>query len=192
MKGIKRIIISLIIICNSTYCFCQSSTQIPASPNAASLGRYGEIPVGYYTGVPQIDIPLYEISANAFKLPISISYHAGGNRVSEEAGWVGLGMSLNFGGMISRVFKGKDDLETGGTYGMYRWTRGNFLPVPDFDLRNGVQPSADFGMMLNQGGFFYLNNQKINYTEFIHSDERFDNEPDLFYYNFAGYVGKFF
>ena len=30
------------------------------SPNAASLGKYGEMPVSLYSGVPQISIPIYE------------------------------------------------------------------------------------------------------------------------------------
>ena len=32
---------------------------IPPSPDAAALGKYGEIPVENNTGVPQIAIPVY-------------------------------------------------------------------------------------------------------------------------------------
>ena len=28
------------------------------SPNAASLGKYGDVPISYYTGAPNISIPL--------------------------------------------------------------------------------------------------------------------------------------
>ena len=30
-----------------------------ASPNAASLGKYIDIPVSYNTGIPQVRIPIY-------------------------------------------------------------------------------------------------------------------------------------
>ena len=74
----------------------------PPSPNAASLGQYGDIPVSYYTGVPNISIPLYTINSGEIKLPISLSYHSSGIKVTQEASWVGLGWALNAGGVITR------------------------------------------------------------------------------------------
>ena len=35
---------------------------LPLSPQAASLARYGEYPVSHATGIPDITIPIYEIS----------------------------------------------------------------------------------------------------------------------------------
>jgi hypothetical protein len=66
----------------------------PVSPNTASLGLYGHTPVGHYTGIPSIDIPLYEIDLDGKKIPISISYHASGIRVAQEASSIGLGRSI--------------------------------------------------------------------------------------------------
>jgi hypothetical protein len=34
------------------------------SPNAASLGKYGDMPVGHYTGIPEINIPIYTIKSH--------------------------------------------------------------------------------------------------------------------------------
>jgi hypothetical protein len=79
------------------------------SPNAASLGKYGDIPVSYYSGVPSIGIPIYTVQQGSISLPISLSYHAGGVKVGEPASWVGLGWSLSAGGMISRTVQGKAD-----------------------------------------------------------------------------------
>ena len=56
-----------------------------ASPNAAALGKYGDIPVNYHTGVPNISIPLYSLKAGPLSLPIQLSYHAAGLRVDENA-----------------------------------------------------------------------------------------------------------
>lgn len=57
---------------------------VPPSPEAAALARYGEYPVGHTTGVPKIEIPLYDIQLGDYHLPISISYHASGIRVDDE------------------------------------------------------------------------------------------------------------
>ncbi len=103
------------------YCFSQPTTPsseqqlanlrnvIPPSPNASSLGKYGDWPVSLYTGVPNISIPIYELKGRSLNIPVSISYHAAGNKVGEIASWVGLGWNLNAGGMISRSIRGLPD-----------------------------------------------------------------------------------
>ncbi len=75
---------------------------IPPSPDAAALGRYGSTPVGLHTGIPNISIPLHTIKTSRLEVPIAISYHAGGIKVSELASWIGLGWSLQAGGVITR------------------------------------------------------------------------------------------
>ena len=40
------------------------TTPAPQTPEAASLGKYGEVPVGHYTGVPKIEVPIYEINTS--------------------------------------------------------------------------------------------------------------------------------
>ena len=54
---------------NDQYVVRNASPIVPASPNASSLGIYGNIPVGHYTGIPEIKIPLYEIETRDFTLP---------------------------------------------------------------------------------------------------------------------------
>jgi hypothetical protein len=72
------------------------------SPEAASLMKFGNIPVNSNTGVPGIDIPIFQIEAAGIKLPISLSYHAGGVRVDEKASSVGLSWALSAGNIITR------------------------------------------------------------------------------------------
>ena len=79
------------------------------SPNAAELGRYGKNPVNYFNGLPGIVVPLTSVHAKGYELPVSLSYHAGGNRPEQHPGWVGLGWSLRAGGCISRVINGMKD-----------------------------------------------------------------------------------
>jgi YD repeat-containing protein len=87
----------------------QIPTIIPPVPVAQNFMRYGEIPVDYSTGVPNIDIPLYTIKGSKISLPISISYHASGIKVDDIASEVGLGWVLNCSGLISRTQRGNRD-----------------------------------------------------------------------------------
>jgi hypothetical protein len=57
------------------------ANPVPASPDAAALGKYGNIPVSPYTGVPNISIPLYTIKSGDLTMPVSLSYHSSGNKV---------------------------------------------------------------------------------------------------------------
>ncbi len=91
-----------------------SNTHSP-SVNAEALGRYLEVPVSPYTGIADINVPLYEIQTKGLKLPISLSYHSNGVKVEETASWVGLGWSLNAGGVVSRVVNDLPDEWTHNT-----------------------------------------------------------------------------
>ena len=81
----------------------QIKDVVMPSANAASLGKYGDIPVSFHTGVPNVGIPIYTVQDGPLSMPISLSYHAGGLKVGEPCSWVGLGWSLQAGGMISRT-----------------------------------------------------------------------------------------
>ena len=76
------------------------------SPNEAALGKYMDIPVSHYTGVPQIAIPIHSLQQGPLQTSVSLSYHAGGVRVAEVASRVGLGWSLAAGGPVTRVVNG--------------------------------------------------------------------------------------
>ncbi len=90
---------------------------IPPSPNAASIGKFGDIPVGLSTGIPSVSVPIYsyKMQMESFLFDVGLSYHAGGVRVDEVAFDVGIGWALNAGGVISRSMRGiPDELETFG------------------------------------------------------------------------------
>lgn len=138
---------------------------VPPPPNAASLGKYGDIPVSNYTGVPNISIPLYEAKSGNLSLPVSLSYHAGGIKVEEMASWVGLGWSLNAGGVITRTIRGvADDFMSG---------YGNYKDVIDY-LNDPSRSLADKNSLLN-----------------LIAEGKADTEPDIYFFNFNGRAGKF-
>lgn len=82
---------------------------LPPSPQAVSLGKYGEMPVNLYTGQVANDFKLYEFIEGDIKLPITLRHNYSGCKVLEHASWVGLGFSLDAGGVITRVVKGRPD-----------------------------------------------------------------------------------
>ena len=181
----KHILISISIILTLTS-FAQEdipynvSSAIPPSPTSASLGKYGDVPVGLYTGIPSISIPIYNITEGNLSVPISITYHSQGFKVAEEASWIGLGWSLNAGGTITRAVKGAPDDFNGDYWGVNLETSGGSAGSNGFlissttidNLCNGTTPLSDY----------YMNATSSN---------TFDGEPDVFFFNFPGGSGQF-
>jgi YD repeat-containing protein len=155
-------------ICQSGLLFTMPtiSSPVPVSPNAASLGQYGEIPVGFYTGIPEVNVPIYNINTGSLKMPISLSYHGGGIKVEEIASWVGLGWSLNAGGMITRQQRGIPDETPGGGY-LYDYS------TVDSVIYQNISPAGE-----------------INLFQQIQAGTR-DGEQDVFFYNLGGESGRF-
>src|SRR5690554_542412 len=110
IKKLPKISIVLFLILFFNKIVAQEMPNIvPPSPEAISVFKFSEIPVSLYTGLPNINIPLFEIESGGVTIPISISYHARGIQVSEIASRVGTGWTLNTGGMISKQARGVDD-----------------------------------------------------------------------------------
>lgn len=99
MKTIFKISFLIIVILQINIRLFSQTIEEPVivkpSPEAAALGKYGEIPVTLQTGTPNISIPIYEIKGKKLSLPISLSYHGSGFKVSEVSSCVGLGWTLN-------------------------------------------------------------------------------------------------
>lgn len=150
-------------------CFCGNAIAQTGSlrmgiqsPTAASLGKYGEVPVNLYTGTPNISIPLYEVKGRDIELPITLDYHASGNKVETISGWVGLGWALKAGGVITRTVIGQPDEEGNGYY-----ETGDQL----YEGTNWSSPSQQFINSIQNGSI--------------------DTEPDKFFFSFAGRSGQF-
>ncbi|WP_455584938.1 hypothetical protein [Bacteroides sp.] len=150
------------------------------NPTAASLGQYADVPVSLYAGLPQINIPIYEIEMGTYTLPISLSYHASGIKVSQEASWVGLGWSLNAGGVITHSIKGTDDIEREG-YPNF----DEFYPGEDFFQHEDTEPDIftyNFAgytgkFTLKKGGGVFLVNPE-NHLKIERKKENFGNRFD--------------
>ena len=51
---------------------------IPPSPEVSSLINFYDIQVDYFHGLPDINLPLYELTQGSLKVPISIRVAPGG------------------------------------------------------------------------------------------------------------------
>jgi hypothetical protein len=159
---------NLLLLFSSNVAVGQSSAVkpfvvTPKSPNVAAMERYGNFEVNLFHGVPEINISIFEVKSKGFNIPISLSYHASGIKVTDVASWVGLGWNINAGGQISRNVKGKDD----------------FLGIlkPDYQLKTPDQVNPN-----TFDGYLYLKSLSTN-------DQ--DSQPDVFSYSMPGKHGNF-
>lgn len=108
---VSQLFVGIFLLYNVQYAIAQTGLPqlLPPSPEASALFKFLDYGVDYSSGVPQINIPLYEVKSGSLTVPISISYFAGGRKPNDVTGPVGLGWSLNAGGMISRTIYGKPD-----------------------------------------------------------------------------------
>jgi hypothetical protein len=104
-----QVLVVLATVCFKTTFGQVESPYVPPSPNAAALAKQANVAVGYYSGVPQISIPIASATGQGISVPVSLDYHASGIRVRDVASSVGLGWNLNAGGAITRVVRGLPD-----------------------------------------------------------------------------------
>ncbi|MEM7371947.1 MAG: hypothetical protein AAF587_25250 [Bacteroidota bacterium] len=103
---------SLFLVLRASFQICpaqEAPVNIPPSPNAASLGQYLEIPIGLYSGTPGVQVPIWTLTGKEMSVPIGLSYHASGIKVEQNSTSVGLGWSLQAGGVVSRTVRGLPD-----------------------------------------------------------------------------------
>jgi hypothetical protein len=117
MKYIKILFLVLIV---PRIALCQDNSNdnllkkvILPSPNSAELGKYGDVPIGLFTGAMNYNVPLYKLSTQNLTLPISASYSSNGVKVDKYSSDIGVDWSLNCGGVITRIIRGRDDFKEG-------------------------------------------------------------------------------
>ncbi|MFK7849033.1 MAG: DUF6443 domain-containing protein [Rhodothermales bacterium] len=149
------------------------------SPTAASLGKFGDTPVSYYTGQANVSIPLTRLDSRALSVPIALRYNGGsGIRVEETPGWIGMGWALDAGGVITRTMRAlPDDRQTHGYLDNANELASIWSDLEDYE--NGVS-------FLDGSGW---TTEVQTYIEAVHRGDA-DPEPDQFFFNFAGRSGK--
>ena len=211
----KHVAVIIVLIILTNQLFAQESNPIRSyvepvpqvfTPGAAGLGLYGKVPVSYFNGLPQITVPLTELRAKNFTLPVYLSYHASGNKPDEHAGPVGLGWSLNAGGCINRIVNGLKDEMDGEELHFYEQTHDyrhiyNTVPDPSSIIVEPVMPDPGNDSYNLLGPGLFWNWSKYNgrdwsdpdvLDEFARNDYPQDYEPDEFIVNIDGLSASFY
>jgi YD repeat-containing protein len=81
----------------------------PAYPATASLGNFGNIPVGLNTGKPNINLEIFNLKEGSISVPISINYSSSGVAVDGISSQLGIDWSLIASGVVSRQVNDEDD-----------------------------------------------------------------------------------
>lgn len=139
---------------------------------AASLGEYGKVPVGLFTGVPDISVPVHEMKVGSSTFPITLNYHLSSVKPNQYPGKVGLGWSLLCGGCITRTVnvipdEKMSDRYENGYYGHH-------------SLMDGITPERLDSLTK------YCTISKDETPDY------FELTPDEFSFNFFGHSGNFY
>lgn len=167
--------------------------SIPSSPEAALLGRFGDIPVGYYTGTAEIAVPLYSIKEDGIEIPITLSYHSSGIKVADEATWVGLGWDLSPEGTISVEVRGEVDIEKSQYYSCEGEPstiefKNRFIYPGDYYSLMEIGRSIATPACLEDGNPLSYRDSYCVMTDLVAGKR----QPDIFSYNFNGHSGRFY
>lgn len=171
--------------------------NIPSSPEAALLGKFGDVPIGHYTGTADISIPLYTIKESSLEIPIYLRYHSSGIKVSDEATWVGLGWDLSPGGAIIEEVRGnRDDTDI---------NLSNINGYANFKNRlNSISPIGIYKNLFQKGRAFYestcptgnslppVTDPDDDSSEIVGNLLLGNGDPDIYHYSFSKYSGKFY
>jgi hypothetical protein len=180
-------------ICNAQSTEIGGSIILPPSPTPASLINQGKESVSMYTGTLSFSIPVYNLKSRSLSLPINLSYTGSGIKVNDIGSWVGLGWSLNAGGVVSRVMRGLPDEYDGNMdlKGRTRPAKGWLNP----EVRgNTTLDLLDYYSSTNANGranVIEFSNKTGDYVYGGANPKAWDTEPDEFFFSFGGYSGKF-
>ncbi|WEA02094.1 DUF5977 domain-containing protein [Mucilaginibacter sp. SJ] len=149
------------------------------SPNAYAFSKIDNIPMNNFTGMANIDLPLYEKKMSVLDFSMHMAYTgAGGIKASEYTNITGRGWLLRAGGAIVRHTRGiPDDYQTNET-------SSNGTPITKWNgvlYNNGITYKAD-------------GDSRISNTDptFNYADGTADSQHDIFEFNIPGKSGKFY
>ena len=149
-----------------------------SSPTEWSFHKFVEQPISLYRGAISVEVPLYTIKDGEAEIPLVLRYNTSGIKVSEEAGWVGLGWNLDVGGYITcNVVDG------------YDWRDDTY----DSRYKMMFYPS-NHGIVYNHGGCLETEDM---WSNMLYLSQDSDNyhwgklAPDVYYYSYPGGAGRY-
>lgn len=135
---------------------------IPASPEVASIQKFGNVPVSPSNGTTSISIPIWSIECGTIKWPFSFSYNTSGIKVDEISSTVGLCWTLAGTGVITRTVIGRAD--EGGLepdYSTVSYSDWDYLYHVADGLADSEYDSYNYSFNGKSGKFFILQSGQI-------------------------------
>lgn len=163
-----------------SYKFSKDIYVEPQTPTAASLGKYGDFPISYFTGTANVSIPIYSLSSRNLILPITLDYETSGVLVNNLPTWAGQNWTLNVGGVITRAQHGQPDefkYSSSAVNVDYLNQRKNYFEAY-YILPTFLNKNDDYALVKN--------NANSNLAPIK------DLAPDIFSFHFLDKFGKFF
>ncbi len=141
------------------------------SPNAYSFMQLAKEPVDLFTGNIDINIPLYTLKEGQLEMPLKLIYNTSSIVPDQDPDWLGLGWTLNAGGVITRKINGKPD---------------DFFLSPEASmLYKSYNAEVFHNSLESRDGYSMTSNNKLSECGLA------DVSPDIFYFNFGNYHGSF-
>lgn len=182
----EKIILGILLIFQ-VLCVGQNA-QVPnfdQSADAATLGKSGYFPISYYSGQPDISLPVHTLNTNGVSMDLNLQYDASGIAVDRHPGWVGQNWSLNGGGAITRTVNGFED-ERGLLFSNIHYNVNiSFFDFAIFPDNNFTLPETDTYEELRE--FSLSRTISVQSVPLI-----IDTEPDMFHFKVGNISGRFY
>lgn len=151
-----------------------SIIDVPLSPEAGTLERFGSIPMNGSTGHMNYGVPFYTIAVDGNSWPINLNYNYGGLILEGKPSLNGLGWSLSATGAVTREVRGLPDEDFNGYYTTYAVDGTNTIGdlITDYFNDNNGQGGL--------GNWSYKN----TLLNFLHG--KYDSEVDKYTVNVGG------
>lgn len=167
------------------------NVNVPRTPESAAFEKYGDVSVNEFTGTPNISVPIYNLKSKFLEVPIALTYHPDGIKVSQEASWVGLGFDLIAGGRITVETRGSVDF-CGSTNGLFSATNLSYGMQKIFKR---LSNSREVGVLTyaTTADSLIAADSVLDNLQTVQSLTQFGaGEPDIFRANFMGHSLKFY
>jgi len=129
------------------------SLVTPNSPEASSLGKFGEFNVSAYTGTASLQVPILTVAGRTTSIPINLVYDGTAIKVDQREGWTGVSWNLTANFAITRNIAANPDMEVN-----YYSKKDSLNPITYTDLfvENKLLYDIAKGCIESQPDNFYL------------------------------------
>ncbi|AXY74407.1 hypothetical protein D3H65_10650 [Paraflavitalea soli] len=184
------------------------------APEVQQIQKFIDVPVSFFNGTPNINIPVHTVTSKSISIPLSLEYHAGGIKAEDDERYVGLGWAFKGAGSITRTVRGNEDegIQYESRPSRYYDTTLHRIAYKWISMRDSMAAIRHIygGYYVDNGsldlGYSTLSQEFTTHNQDLltgnvpkgldlsmpyYSLGLSDPEPDLFYFEFGGYSGKF-